>query len=68
MRDASEQAASVQEFNPEPTAEIDVELSDGDGEDLQQTTALKNKLKRESAEEPLSENDCSYESGAQGES
>ncbi|XP_017342196.1 BEN domain-containing protein 2 [Ictalurus punctatus] len=65
VRDASEQAASVQEFNPEPTAEIDVELSDGDGEDLQQTTTLKNKLKRESAEEPLSENDCSYESGAQ---
>ncbi|XP_017342193.1 BEN domain-containing protein 2 [Ictalurus punctatus] len=65
VRDASEQAASVQEFNPEPTAEIDVELSDGDGEDLQQTTTLKNKLKRESGEEPLSENDCSYEPGAQ---
>ncbi|MCI4387860.1 hypothetical protein PGIGA_G00078800, partial [Pangasianodon gigas] len=65
VRDPSEQVASVQEFKPTPTAEIDVELSDGDSDDLQQTTALKNKLKRESDEEPLSENDHSYEPGAQ---
>lgn len=63
VRDVSEQVASVQEFKPEPTAEIDVELSDGDSNDLQQTTALKNKLKRES-DEPLSENE--HEPGAQG--
>lgn len=64
VRDVSEQVASVQEFKPEPTAEIDVELSDGDSNDPQQTPALKNKLKRESDDEPLSEHE--YEPSAQG--
>ncbi|XP_060793776.1 BEN domain-containing protein 2-like [Neoarius graeffei] len=63
VRDVSEQVASVQEFKPEPTAEIDVELSDGDSNDPQQTPALKNKLKRESDDEPLSEHE--YEPSAQ---
>lgn len=58
--------ASILEFKPEPTAEIDVELSESDSDELQQTTALKNKLRRESDEEPVSENDSSCEPGAQG--
>lgn len=65
-RDSSEQAGSVLEFKPEPTAEIDVELSDGESDEPQHTTALKNKLRRESDEEPLSEHEDSYEPGAQG--
>ncbi|TTI46069.1 BEN domain-containing protein 2 [Bagarius yarrelli] len=65
VKDASERATSVQEFKPAPTAEIDVELSDSDANDLRQTTVLKNKLKRNLDEEPLSENDYSGESVAQ---
>lgn len=66
MRVSSEQVTSVQEFKPEPAAEIDVELSDGDSDELQQRTALKNKLRRDSDEEPLSENEYSCEPVAQG--
>lgn len=65
-RDVSVQAVSVLEFRPEPTAEIDVELSDGESDELRQMAILKKKHKRESDEEPLSENDCSYEPGDQG--
>lgn len=64
-KDASVQAASVLEFKPEPTAEIDVELSDGESNELQQTMTLKNKHKEESDEEPLSEYDYSYKPGDQ---
>ncbi|XP_026995543.1 BEN domain-containing protein 2 [Tachysurus fulvidraco] len=65
VRVSSEQVTAVQDFKPEPAAEIDVELSDGDSDELQQRTALKNKLRRDSDEEPLSENDYSYEPVAQ---
>ncbi|KAI5096220.1 hypothetical protein C0J45_14650 [Silurus meridionalis] len=61
VRDTSERTASVHEFKPEPTAEIDVELSGGESEDLQQTAAFK--PKREADEELLLESD--YEQEAQ---
>lgn len=67
VRNARGQEASAQEFKPEPTAEIDVELSDGETDGLQKKSAVKNKL-RESDDEALSESDGSHEPGAQGKS
>ncbi|KAM9444825.1 BEN domain-containing protein 2 [Clarias gariepinus] len=64
VRNARGQEASAQEFKPEPTAEIDVELSDGETDGLQKKSAVKNKL-RESDDEALSESDGSHEPGAQ---
>lgn len=58
--------APVQEFKPEPTAEIDVELSDGESDDPRPTKALKNKPRRDCDEEPLSVNDYSCEPVDQG--
>ncbi|KAI5609263.1 hypothetical protein C0J50_6265 [Silurus asotus] len=62
VRDTSERTASVHEFKPEPTAEIDVELSGGESEDLQQTAAFK--PKREADEELLLESDYEHEAQA----
>ncbi|XP_062872175.1 BEN domain-containing protein 2-like [Trichomycterus rosablanca] len=55
------ETASVHSFKLEPTAEIDVELSDSDSDDLQQLMAQKTRLKLESDKEEESENEDSCE-------